>query len=119
MKTTASLLFLLASFAAHSETIYRATTVIGNKTFQDILIIESLDPLKGSLTVPGVFTSPILQGGNLDGNLVFGIIAHENGEDIKVTYNLKGVLGETLKGVAHLENGQFLGTVNAQRIFAE
>ncbi len=119
MKTTTALLLLLTHFSAHGESIYRATTTIGNRTFQDILIIESFNPLKGTLTVPGVFSAPIQDMNGLGDSLNFGIVAKERGEEFKVYYKLKTLPGYALKGTANLEDGGLLGTVHAQRIFVE
>src|SRR5690606_31664454 len=76
---------------AHAESIYRAKIVIGDRTFHDIIVLHNLNTpfnVTGSLTVPGVFTSP-LTGVRLLNDLHIGGKVVENGNSFFVNFRLK------------------------------
>lgn len=130
MKAT---IFTFASLAlapaASAETIYRATTTIDGKAFEDLIVFKERPstsgprkPVTGSVTVPGVFSSPL--EGEIDLSSVaeprvrFHIIARERGREFRVDYSL--VIheeGERLTGTLVLP--EISGTVVAKKIFEE
>ena len=118
--------------------IYEMEIQIGDTLFKDILELHGVDaaynmppfkgPITGSITVPGIFTSPltgkaqcIIWSGICAVN--FEIVAHENDQDFKVIYvgTFPHQLGSpdsaplVLIGTARLENGDLLGNFKATR----
>lgn len=114
---------------------YRVELTIGDKVFVDQMTLKGQDrPMAlqdfqgefvGSMTVPGVFTSPLIGSGYCTDrgpvcNLGFSIVANENGQTYQVNYtavvdansfnNYRQGLGPLIiRGTATLENGSVLG----------
>lgn len=117
---------------------YNMVIKIGDKVFHDELILSGTGstyifgykgPLSGSLTVPGVFSSPLTgrascSAWSLSCNISFEIVAVENGQSFKVLYaatigketdNIGDTVTPFLVGTATLENGKFLGNFFAYK----
>ncbi len=113
MKTLVLFFFLLAD-PLHAEEIYLLPTRIGDRTFNDLLIIETSG---GSLTVPGVFSAPIfnvkvrMSWGQFKYN--FSIKASEGGQETLVHYEVSIPTDSTYKisGTLKLQDGTVLGTI--------
>lgn len=104
---------------------------IGEREFHDVLVLESdsghvhpiayAGKLTGTVTVPGVFSSPLT--GSVRCHpwsamcvLNFEIIARENGREFKVRYQgAAGYEERDFTGRAFLENGEVLGDFTATR----
>ncbi len=131
-KLAAVLLALAAATpaTAGAETIYRATTTIGSKVFQDLITFEKRPSdheagqiLKGTVSVPGVFSShfegTVIYGSKGILHAKFAIVARENDQDMTVYYNLSIFNdGESLSGGITFLHGE-TGTVKAHKIFEE
>lgn len=120
---------------------YSMKLKVGDKIFDDEMEFRGADrPIRlrdgggrvqGSITVPGVFTSPLEGHGfcstwGSQCHLIFTIVAREQGQTYKVRYealleidNYLKVLNQghqpILTGSAYFENGQVLGTFEAIR----
>lgn len=94
-----------AAFAERPKSIYLMELTIGDKVFNDIVMIDSTslvqqdkrgtitESIKGSVSVPGNFSSPIYDGvikyyefGNGAFSIRFSINAVERGDAFSVTY---------------------------------
>jgi hypothetical protein len=122
MKKLLLVVALVISQNIFAETIFVLPTKIGDKVFNDVLVLNDTVPvftkLTGSLTVPGVFTSPLINGrrsANWAGEQYqFSIIARENGTETKINYEF-GYLhsGEPgMHGTLSLEDGTVIGEIH-------
>ncbi|AUN99531.1 hypothetical protein DOM21_03185 [Bacteriovorax stolpii] len=102
MKMLLATFFL--SFNAQAMEIYILNTQIGATTFKDLLIMENG---KGSLTVPGQFTTPLLNYERQEKSMSFNFSTTENGAPLKGSYLLhsedefKSLKGELMIGSDH------------------
>lgn len=117
---TLIIFFALFTGTLQAEEIFLLPTKIGDRIFNDLLTIEyvgSTNQLKGSLTVPGVFSVPIVNGKmkiDRHGTLyLFSIKALENGTETLVHYDmfLDGNSIQKISGTLRLENGEVLGEI--------
>ncbi len=119
MKTLFCLSLLCFFQTAHSEVIYRLQTTIGDHVFNDILVLDSVQNniAKGSLSVPGVFSSPLEEGKITYNVLDFKVMAHEGNENYYVNYTLR--LNQTkTELVGELKQGdQTIGEIKGTKIF--
>ena len=121
MKKLALIICLLTSSLAFSEDIYRLEAKIGEHTFADVFTFDgcSAEKLKGSLTVPGVFTSKLEDVRCIkkaEGDAVtFRILVRENNQEYYVSYNLL-IAGEFISGTM-MSDEVVIGTINGQLIF--
>jgi hypothetical protein len=126
MKTLILVILLLISTAGSAEEIYRLETKIADHVFYDLMVIESKDlsgkDMKGSITVPGHFTSPMVNGirsiNYLSIKYNFEILVKENGQQYKVTYSLVEFYKDSgvIKGSLYKDN-DYLGEVKGNKIF--
>jgi len=126
----ASVVFSVIS-QTRAETIYRATTTIGDKIFQDIITLETMnEDVKnvGTLTVPGKFSVPIeasIKRTEEDVNyglgryLFFKATITENGQTFIVHYELisKEPAMNSFVGSLSDDAGSTLGHIVAAKIF--
>lgn len=102
MKTLLAALFL--SFNVQSMEIYILNTQIGTTTFKDLLVLEND---KGSLTVPGQFTTPLINFERKEKSMAFDFSTLENGAPLKGSYLLhsedefNSLQGELIIGSEH------------------
>lgn len=122
MKKFAVVVFLLLSSSAFAEDIYRLRATIGEHVFSDIFTYDGCimpREVKGSITVPGVFTAPLEDGKcsyNWNGEHVsFKIKARENNEEYYVHYSLT-ITNNSLGGVMR-KDGEIIGTIQGELIF--
>ena len=120
MKAILLWFLMFMSFNTYSEEIYRMETKIGNNQFNDLLVIDycKAGVLKGSVTVPGNFSSPLV-GTCHDNILNFKIVVNENGYTYYVDYMLNSSSNsqETLVTGKMMSDGVDLGLVQGKRIF--
>lgn len=110
--------------AVKSEEIYRLETKIGDRVFYDLLSFEDANnkTMKGTLTVPGVFTAPLINTSmKFSWDVIyydFDVLVRESGEEYKVSYSLReSYLGESgMKGTLN-KDGKQLGTIKGINIF--
>lgn len=119
---------------------YKVELTIGDKVFIDHMTLKGKDSpieitkfqgdITGSMTVPGMFTSPLEGSGYCTKRgfvcrMDFAIEANENGQKYKVKYSLnmgqlnfrKAFRGEgvVFNGSAYLEDGKLLGHYTATK----
>lgn len=123
MKKLALFIFLMTSSSAFAEGIYRLKATIGEHVFYDILTYEgcNYNEVKGTLTVPGVFSSPFESGKCSyvwNGESVrFNIKVRENNEEYYVAYALMITgNGKSIGGVMR-KDGEIIGTFEGELIF--
>lgn len=121
MKKLILFVFLAMSSSVFAEDMYLLKAKIGNHLFNDIFIYESCTPkdLKGSVTVPGMFTSRLESGechyeGDIQ-HINFKIKVHENNEEYYVSYILSITAG-SISGTM-IMNGELMGTFEGQLIY--
>lgn len=121
MKKLILFLYLAMSSSVFAEEMYLLKAKIGNHLFNDIFIYESCTPrdLKGSVTVPGMFTSRIESGechyeGDIQ-HISFKIKVNENNQEYYVTYKLS-IASELISGTM-TTNGELMGTFEGQLIY--
>lgn len=116
MKALAVFIFLFTS-SLQAEEIYLLPTTIGDRTFNDLLVIEPAGMDQGSLTVPGVFSAPIF---NMRVKIywhgtyyTFSIKAVEGGSETLVKYEifLPNTSDQQISGSLKLEDGTVLGNI--------
>lgn len=125
------LLFLLIT-DLHAEFIYRATTQIGDQTFQDIIVLNEMPfseaSLAGSLTVPGHFSTPLLPTSKLKVALwadmyflTLNVAVTENNQTSLLTYKLKSQTTgyQNLVGELLDQENQMVGTITEMRLIYE
>ena len=109
--------------AVKSEEIYRLETKIGDRVFYDILTIEDVFNIsKGTLTVPGVFTAPLI---NTSTKFTWGVIFYdfnvivrESNEEYIVNYSLiNSYQGEFEMRGTLKKDGKQIGTIKGINIF--
>jgi len=122
MKKFAFFVFLLMSSSVFAEGIYRLRATIGDHVFSDIFTYEGcIAPreVKGSVTVPGVFTSPLEDGKcsyNWNGEHVwFNIKVRENGQEYDVSYSLS-ITNNSIGGIMR-KDGEIIGTIQGELIY--
>lgn len=122
MKKFAFFVFLLMSSSVFAEDIYRLKVTIGENVFSDIFIYEGCimpKQVKGSMTVPGVFTSPLEDGKcsyTWNGEHVsFKIKVRENGQEYYMYYALS-INNKSLGGVMR-KDGEIVGSIEGELIF--
>lgn len=122
MKKFAVVVFLLLSSSVFAEDIYRLKVKIGDHVFSDIFIYEGCSTpmeVKGSITVPGVFTSPLEEGKcsySWNGEHVrFKIKVRENNQEYYMHYALS-ITGNSMGGVMR-KDGEIVGEFQGELIF--
>ncbi|MEA9357236.1 hypothetical protein SHI21_13510 [Bacteriovorax sp. PP10] len=122
MKKLILFAFLTISSSVFAEDIYVLRTTIGDHVYNDILTYESCTPtmvIKGTLTVPGKFTSQIEDGkchySHRNEHLNFRILVRENNEEYYATYGLT-IAGKSIGGRI-LKNGVEMGTIEGELIY--
>ena len=109
--------------AVKSEEIYRLETKIGDRVFYDILTIDDAYNIsKGTLTVPGVFTAPLI---NTSTKFTWGVIFYDfdvivrkSNEEYIVTYSLlNSYQGEFEMRGTLKKDGKQIGTIKGINIF--
>lgn len=121
MKKILLLLVLTISQSLFSKECFHLETTIENKVFNEVLIIDSNDNFSGSLTVPGVSTSPIedvesiFRWAGVYYN--FRVKIHENSQEYYVSYRILsfGDAEGTITGSIEKTNGM-QGTVSGEAI---
>lgn len=134
MKKLISFLILLTAatttfaFPNATDTVYDMHIRIGNTDFQDVLLLRGASsniityrgPLRGSITVPGVFTSELSGRAHCHPwngvcALSFEIMARENGREFLVRYraSMSSSSDSEITGSAYLEDGSLLGNFTA------
>lgn len=121
MKKLALLMMMVLSQSVFSSEIYLLPTRIGDKMFNDILIFDTTGyrkgELTGSLTVPGVFTAPIINGRMrmtwAGVSYEFSIKAIENGQETMIHYEAGYLHDGNLKmhGSLRSEDGSLVGLI--------
>lgn len=123
MKKLVLFVFLALSSSTFAEDIYRLKATIGDHVFYDILTYNgcSYSEVKGSLTVPGIFSSKLENikcSYKWSGEyLGFDIKARENNEEYYVSYSLFiSGNGDYISGTMK-KDGEIIGTIEGNLIF--
>lgn len=123
MKKLLIAIVFLVSHTVMAEVVYDLKTTLGGKVFNDILVLNFVNPriFTGTLTSPGLFTFPIENaktGFRWEGMFYsFDVTIKENNQSYKVTYSLQdpGFDRARLTGDILQENGSVIGSVEGTR----
>ena len=121
MKKIVLLAALIMNQSIFAQDIYLLETKIGGRVFGDLLVIDSFDhhKFKGSLTVPGVYTSKITDGvisdSSSERNFTFSILVHENNEEYGVNYRLVQKADGSLSG-ALMQDNTVIGEITGKQL---